>query len=558
MLDASAPGGAIQAFEEQASAILSIAADAIITVDASHTIVRFNCGAEEIFGYQAAEILGRSLSELLPARFREIHTFHMHAFARAPEAARRMGERREIFGLRADGTEFPAEASIAKLATEEGLLFTVMLRDITERKRSEANEHFLSALSDTLARSLEYEPTIRTAAQFPIPALADICIVTSFSHDDSPWQRFTSHHQDPAVAALLHRLEGFREPLWRVHVSEAPLAPETPVEFVQVVTPEWLAANVPNGEIRGIIRALGVRSLITFPLVARGHVVGTMSILRTGDRLYDGVDLSVAEGIARRVAFAMDNTHLYQTARRATRLRDEVLGVVSHDLRNPLSTIEMLSHVLTESPPAEESARRDLARSITAAADWANRLIRDLLDVSMIESGRLSVARSRESLEPIVEQAVEMVRPQAAGQSVTLRTQLAPGLPALFVDAERVLQLLSNLLGNAVKFTPGGGTITVDVTRDGDEVVLSVADTGVGIPPDQLPRVFDRYWRVARTGKQRGSGLGLAIAKGIVEAHEGRIWVESLVGAGTTFSVALPVATGVSSERQSPAKEQAQ
>lgn len=549
MVETSEPGSAVQAFEEQAAAILSIAADAIITVDADQTIVRFNRGAEEIFGYTADTIIGQPLSRLLPPRLQEMHARHMHAFARAPEAARRMGERREILGLRSDGTEFPAEASIAKLATEDGLLFTVMLRDITERRRNEATERFLAALSDTMARSLEYEATVRTAAQFPIPTLGDICIVTSFSQDDQPWQRITSEHPEPERAALLHTLEEFHEPIWLVHAHATGLTPETPVELVPDVTPLWLDTNVPNQRIRAIIQALGVRSLITLPLVAREHVVGTLSVLRTTGRPYDSTDLAVTEAAARRIALAMDNTHLYQTARRATRLRDEVLGVVSHDLRNPLSTIEMLARVLAESPPAEESARRDLARAMTAATEWANRLIRDLLDVSMIEAGRLSISRTREALEPIVEQAVEMVHPMATAQSLTLRTKLAPDLPVLLVDAERVLQLLSNLLGNAVKFTPAGGTITVTGANAGNVVVLSVADTGPGITPDQLPHVFDRYWRVARTGKQGGSGLGLAIAKGIVEAHGGRIWVESVLGAGAKFSVALPIAAGTLPER---------
>jgi len=186
-------------------------------------------------------------------------------------------------------------------------------------------------------------------------------------------------------------------------------------------------------------------------------------------------------------------------------------------------------------------SQRSLA-SIYRAAERMNRLIRDLLDVSSIETGRFSVSTTPQSLGVLIEEAVVALQPAAQARSVRLTNEFPRGdeleIPA---DRDRIEQVLTNLIDNAIKFTPSGGTITVRAERRGGEVWLSVTDSGPGIAPAQLPHVFDRYWQAPETARL-GHGLGLAIAKGIVDAHNGRIWVDSVLGAGTTFCVALPLA----------------
>ena len=167
------------------------------------------------------------------------------------------------------------------------------------------------------------------------------------------------------------------------------------------------------------------------------------------------------------------------------------------------------------------------------------RLIRDLLDVSAVEAGRLSVERQPATLAPIVATAVGMVSGEVAQQSIDLRVDLPAELPVVSMDASRVVQVITNLLGNAIKFTPAGGTITVRATPGPTTVTVSVQDTGMGIEPEALPRIFDRFWQ-ARPTPRRGSGLGLAIARGIIEAHGGRIWADSELGRGSVFSFTLP------------------
>jgi signal transduction histidine kinase len=188
-----------------------------------------------------------------------------------------------------------------------------------------------------------------------------------------------------------------------------------------------------------------------------------------------------------------------------------------------------------------QSRLRQQAQMVHRAAERMNRLIQDLLDVRRIDSGRLSLDAKPESVETMLGEATEMLRPLASAAALELTCDVDEGVPPVAADASRILQVLSNLVGNAIKFTPAGGRVRVHAESSDGEVRFTVSDTGQGIPPEQLPHVFGRYWQGVRTDR-RGVGLGLAIAKGIVEAHKGRIWVESQVGVGSNFIFTLPVA----------------
>jgi PAS domain S-box-containing protein len=531
----------LRASEAKFAGILDIAADAIISVDEHQHIVHFNQGAGQIFGYAPSEMIGQPLEWLLPERFRAAHQQHMRAFAAAPETARRMGERREIFGLRRGGVEFPAEASISKLHTPGGWLFTVVLRDISARKRVEREQRFLAMVGEQLARSLDYEATLQAAAQIAVPELADACLLDVVT-DDRGLRRVVSSEVPEAL----------REPLG-VLAAAGPLDLDSPSRVVDVlrsgrselvadVTEEWLEAHTDDRPaVAGAWRALHVRSLMIVPLVSRDRVLAAMSLLSaTPGRRYEPADLAFAEDLAHRLSLALENARLYQAARTATRARDEVLGVVSHDLRNPLSAIAMCARVLREQPPDDAAARDQMLAAILESAEWMQRLIRDLLDVSAIEAGRLSMERHPEPLAPIVAAATGMLNGAAAERSVELRVELPDDLPLADVDAGRVVQVLTNLLGNAVKFTEPEGRVTVRVEPGPASVTISVADTGIGIPKDEQAHVFERYWQARHKARRRGAGLGLAIAKGIIEAHGGRIWVESTPGQGSVFSFTLP------------------
>lgn len=230
---------------------------------------------------------------------------------------------------------------------------------------------------------------------------------------------------------------------------------------------------------------------------------------------------------------------LYDEAQKIIDAREEILRIVAHDLRNPLNTISMATTMLIEDP-VPEAARISSLRIIQRSGERMNRLIQDLLSVTTIEAGRLSIAPQKMLVPELLRESLETLGPIAKEKSITLTVNGADDLPPVRADHARVLQVIGNLVGNAIKFTPAGGSITVSAIRADGKVQCSVADTGPGIPAGQIPRLFGKFWQ-AKRGDGRGVGLGLAIARGIVEAHGGTIEVQSEVGKGSVFTFMLPV-----------------
>ena len=352
------------------SDIVRISADAIICIDADQRITLFNDGAEQVFGWAQDEILGQPLDVLLPERVRGVHRAHVERFGRSKESARKMGERSEISGIRKNGEEFPAEAAISKVKMGDSVVYSVVLRDITEQME------------------------------------------------------------------------------------------------------------------------------------------------------------------------------LHKRLQRAVAARDETVGMVAHDLRNPVSAVKMLSHALLASGDEGLTPQaREQLQLIRDAALQMDHLIADLLDITRVEMGRLAVNAQPVTTLALLEGALGTLRPLVEQAGLTLSTDVPAVLPMVNADPERIGQVLSNLVGNSIKFTARGGKISVRAEQQGDEVIVTVRDTGTGIADDQLMHIFDRYWQSPTSSiRSRGAGLGLPIARGIIIAHGGRMWAESKLGEGSTFHFALPTA----------------
>ena len=269
--------------------------------------------------------------------------------------------------------------------------------------------------------------------------------------------------------------------------------------------------------------------------------MGALVLATLGEaRRYHAADLEAAEELARRASIAVDNVRLYNEAREAVLAREDLLAIVSHDLRNPLGVVLASSALLLKSslPPDKDERARRQVEAIQRAGNRMNRLIRDLLDFASIQGGRLSVNLRPHDAAAVVAAVTEALEPLAVAKQLRLVSEADAEL-RVSCDHDRVVQLFSNLVGNAIKFTPEGGCITVRATKDGADVRFAVTDTGPGIPTVEMPHLFDRYYQAQRRNRE-GIGLGLSIARGIVEAHGGRIWVESEEGRGSTFYFTLP------------------
>ena len=530
----------LRASEARFSGILSIAADAIITIDESQRILTFNHGAEDIFGYSASEAIGQSLPMLLPERFRGTHSAHIEAFSRSHDTSRRMGHRREVAGLRKNGTEFSAEASISKLDVPDGgRIFTVVLRDITERKVAEDADRFLTDVGKRLAQSLDSATVLDSIARIALPTLGDACILDVV--DESRGLRRIAHATDAQRQRTLTRLSNEFAPTWDSPSTVVDVLRRGTPELIQEADADWLAATEEHEQAMPLWESLGMRSVYVIPLIVGDRTLGALTLLDLGDQenRFSAEGRTLAGQFATSAALALENARLYSAARRATSARDEVLAVVSHDLRNPISAITMCARILHEAPPTDTAEREKMLTAITDATAWMQRLIRDLLDVSAIEAGRLSVERRPTAIAPLVSAAVGMVSGEIDARAIRLEVDVPTTLPPANVDEARIVQVISNLLGNAIKFTDTDGRITIRAREADGMVTISVQDTGMGIEASAVPHIFDRFWQ-ARATPRRGSGLGLAIARGIIEAHGGKIWVESELGRGSTFSFSVP------------------
>ncbi|MGH7504324.1 MAG: sensor histidine kinase [Longimicrobiales bacterium] len=394
---------------------------------------------------------------------------------------------------------------------------------------------FLAAAGETLASSLDYDVTLQAVAELAVPRIACYCLVDVVDAE-AGLRRPAMAHVDPARAQLL-----------RATASDLPeLRPGLPLTDVlrrgeALLVERVEAAKLPRSQVEQLER-LGTRSFIAVPLLARGRILGALELGSTRtDRFYDGRDLDLAVELARVAALSIDNAHLFRMQEDAVSLRDEVLSIVAHDLRNPLNTIQLAGELLAEHE--EHLPSPDLSGAILRSVRTMNQLIQDLLDVAKVESGsRLLLSLGVYDLAALVEEAATIFRPQAQRKGVTLETRVE-ALPALQIDGRRIVQVINNLIGNALQFTENG-IIRVEARAEGEgQVVVSVTDSGTGIPPAELAHIFDRFWQ-ARKERRGGAGLGLAIAKGVVESHGGRIQVSSELGRGTTFRFSIPVNGG--------------
>jgi signal transduction histidine kinase len=312
------------------------------------------------------------------------------------------------------------------------------------------------------------------------------------------------------------------------------------------ITPEILAMLAENPDAVDLGRTgFHVPNTLTVDLLGRtGRKLGAIQLWDKKDgQEFDEADKAILTQLAQLAAVALENARLFRAEQDARRARDDLVAIVSHDLRNPVHTIHMAASFLLEVAPAND--RRTQARKqlevIQRSATRANRLIQDLLDVAKIQAGGLAVDPVAVDVQSLVSEVMESATPLAGAKQIRVSGETPSDLPQVASDRERILQVFTNLIGNAIKFTPREGEIRILAALDSGEVRFTVADSGPGIPAEHLDHVFDRYWQAKSTAKL-GTGLGLSIAKGIVDAHGGRIWVESPPGSGAQFNFTLPLA----------------
>jgi signal transduction histidine kinase len=396
--------------------------------------------------------------------------------------------------------------------------------------RSERAQRFLAETSVLLANSLDEREVRAAIVHAAVPLLADLCILDSID-DGGHAERLDVVFADPTQSRFIERLFALGPATALLESGRSLLVPvlSSPVGYP--------AAH------HEVLTELGARSLMVVPLIARGRTLGALTLISTSPRYFDRDDLAVAQDMAGRGALASMSARLYEKAELAVQARDDLLAIVSHDLKNPLAVVLMSTQLLRATPLGDDPMSSKRLVAILRSAGRMERIIADLLDLARLSNGRLTVVLQPHSIAGLIQEAVDGFQDEAAAKGVRIEASSPDPSLAVSCDRGRLLQVLGNLIGNAVKFTPAGGSIAVSARETAPETRFFVTDNGAGIEPGELPHIFDRYWQARRTA-HLGTGLGLSIAKALVEAHGGTISAVSQTGGGpgggSTFSFTIP------------------
>lgn len=510
---------------------------ALCLLDTEGRVISWNAGAARILGYSGEEIIGQDFAVFFPEGERASLPHRQ-----LDMAARDGRAQHEGWWLGKGGRCLWADTTLTALHGLDGRIsgYAKIVRDLSERKRREQGLRMLEKAARALAESLDQETTLHTLAELAVEHVADWCGV-DLLEDDGQIVLKAIAHRDPRKAELARRLRR-RFPL---HIDSP--HPTAVVVRTRTATLDRTlsAANhvdaAHDPEHLKALQALGLRSRIAVPLVARGRVLGALTLLSAeSGREYDEQDLALARDLATNASLALDNVRLLQSARRAIRLREGILAVVSHDLRSPLAAITLGTQRLQRRLGATDPDHCLVLAGIQRSAEQMQRLIGDLLDMASVQAGRLALQPEVAPLAPVVSEAVDLCRTQAAARKLSIRATLKLDDVEAEFDRGRLEQVLGNLLGNAIKFSRDGGEIRVRGRVSGTWACIEVSDQGPGIAPADLPHIFEPYWSGV-PHRHKGMGLGLFISKGIAEAHGGTLEARSRPGAGSSFRLRLPI-----------------
>ncbi len=409
---------------------------------------------------------------------------------------------------------------------------------------AEQRLRFLADASILLASSLDLKATLQQLAEQVVPRFADWCTIAVLD-EDGRMRRVAGHHRDPSKApAMKAYLAGFPPDLHRTSPMTSSVGAGVSF-FAPKLTEEMVVAHAQDPAHLAILRELGLTATIVAPLLVRGQSVGAISLCMSGSQTFDELDHQLARELGGLIGLAVDNARRLDAERRAREraeraeaAKDEFLAMLGHELRNPLAPIVSALDLmkLRNAAPTRELG------VIERQTKHLVRLVDDLLDVSRIARGLLTLDKKPVETVDVVQHAVEMTESLISARQQKLTLAVPPGL-VLDADPERIAQVLTNLLTNATKYTPIEGAIELAARADGDMIVITVRDSGAGIAPEMLPKIFDMFVQQRQSIDRAGGGLGLGltIVKSIVEAHGGRIEARSAgTGRGSEFELRLP------------------
>jgi PAS domain S-box-containing protein len=538
--------------------------DAVITTDTTGCVTLMNAVAEQLTGWNESQARGRPLDEVFPI-------FSEKTRERCENPVQKVLSEGKIVGLanhtvlrsRA-GTETPIDDSAAPIRDAKGALFGVVLvfRDVSAEKRDHVRGDFLARAGGVLAASLDYRATLASVVQFAVPELADWCTVLLLEPGETEPRQVAMAHADPAKLQFARDLTERYPPDPNASSGARHVIRTGQAELYTELSPALIERSARDDEHLRLLRELRLHSAMIVPLLGRERTLGALTFIHAESRRrYSEEDLAFAEEFARRAALAIENALALRQAEQAraeerklrreadvaNKAKDEFLATVSHELRTPLNAILGWASALRSRHPAPD-LDKPLA-IIERNARRQARLIEDVLDISRVISGKLTLTLGPTNLAEVVQNAIESVAPAAEAKHIRIQSELEVAV-SVTADGDRLQQAVWNLLSNAVKFTPEAGEVKVRMHREGSDICICVSDTGEGISSEALPIIFEPFRQAdaSTTRRHGGLGLGLAIVQQLVTAHGGTVRAESDgLGRGAKFVVALPAHIAVAS-----------
>jgi signal transduction histidine kinase len=397
----------------------------------------------------------------------------------------------------------------------------------------------LAEVGHSLSGCADPRIALSEVARLLVPEAADCCVLYLAGDEELPAVLEVAHVEGSRTDEIRDRMRGMLSA-----TGSKSLLPQLNLQEA--------GSRGSNG--RSLLASLRIASGTVAPLRLCGRNRGLL-VLSTGARGFDAAnDVAFGQALADRISVELECALAQRQSARAVAASELAVGIVSHDLGNPLATIQICANALLDPEPQPADSVRQIAEIIHRSGAWMQQIIRDLLDRVSLDAGRLPFAREPVAVSDVMGTTETMFLPVAREQGVEFAIESAADLPRVDADAHRLQQALSNLLGNAMKFTPSGGRVVLSARVAGDEengraIRFEVSDTGPGIPEQDLPHVFDWLWH-SQAGERTGCGLGLAIAKGVIEAHSAQLMVESVPGHGSTFWFTLPACERPGQERR--------
>jgi PAS domain S-box-containing protein len=538
----------------QLAAIVESSDDAIISVTSAGIILSWNQGAERLYGYPAAEVLGRPMAILLPPDRPDALSALLGRLIR--------GERIEPYetaGSRKDGREIHVSLTLSPVRDAMGDVIgaSAVARDLTARRHAEGalerqrrDAMFLDRATQLFNSTLQLDAVFQRVVQMATEVLGESCTIHLSEAGQAHLTAVATAHADPET----------REARWQF-LHNHPTRIGDPTSVVGIAAANGQPYLVKDAHLGGPVKyadRLGISSFIAAPMIAKGKILGVLATsIMSPNRQFTEADLRLATALADRAALAIEHSRLYEQERvlrhtlegvnrqiqDANQRKTEFVTLVSHELRTPLASMMGYTELLLEGQGGLLGERqREWLGIIGQNADRLETLIDDLLDTARIEMGKLELKPTPLDLIPLIQEVARALRPQIARKGQGLTLELAEAVPAIVGDADRIRQILTNLLSNALKYTPSGGHIIIAACEDAGGVRVAVQDTGIGLAPDEQAQLFTPFFRAqhATTPRVGGTGLGLAITRALVELHGGTITVTSVPGQGSTFSVTLP------------------